>query len=370
MTEQANGLTHVPDGDLAWCHEAVQDVSRTFAITIDVLEEPTSSFVCVGYLVCRIADTIEDSSALSPAVKADLLGRYDRVLDPSDGFDVAAFADAVEPHVPDAESDDWAVVTNAPRVIETFERFSPGVREAIRPPTRELVGGMRAFVQRYADSGGIRIQSVAELEEYCYYVAGTVGHLVTNLHVHEAGGTRQDSAIRDASGARAVLDLDGTVADRLRATAEEFGLLLQLVNVAKDVYADYTDEDNVYLPAGWLDEVGTSQETVLRDDDAQEVASVVRRTAEHARSYLDDAQTYLETLSEVDHDAFEAWAIPFLLAVGTLRELSVRPADALTPGGVKISRAEVAAVVRAVTVDRSQSLAALRESVRNGQLHR
>ena len=29
------------DDDLAWCYEAVQGVSRTFAITIEELEEPT-----------------------------------------------------------------------------------------------------------------------------------------------------------------------------------------------------------------------------------------------------------------------------------------------------------------------------------------
>lgn len=348
MPDPVEELSTIPDEELAWCHEAVQDVSRTFAITIDVLEEPTSSYVCVGYLVCRIADTIEDSRTLSAPEKAFLLERFDRVLDPTREFDARAFEDALEPYVPPERTDDWVVVTNASRVNRTFDRLPPSVREAVVPPTRELLGGMKTFVQRHADSGGIRVRSVDELEEYCYYVAGTVGHLVTNLLVRE---------------------VDDRVADRLESTAEEFGLLLQLVNVAKDVHTDYADENSVYLPADWLDEVGVSQEEVLSGDNAPEVATVVRRTAEHARSYLDDAQAYLETLSEVDRNAFEAWAIPFLLAVGTLRELAVRPEDALTPEGVKISRREVTAVVRAVTTD-AGSLATLRESVRRGELAR
>lgn len=350
MTKQVDGLSAVPDRELAWCHEAVQDVSRTFALTIDVLEEPASSYICVGYLVCRIADTIEDSRSLSATEKAFLLDRYDRVLDPDQEYDADAFEEALEPYVPASQTDDWAVVTDSSRVLRTFDRLPPGVREAILPPTRELIGGMKTFVERYADSGGIRIRTGEELEEYCYYVAGTVGHLITNLLVREAGDRE---------------------ADQLGNNAVEFGLLLQLVNIAKDVYDDYTGENSVFLPADWLQEVGVSQEDVLARENAQEVVSVVRRTASHARTYLDDAQAYLEILTEVDGNAFEAWAIPFLLAVGTLRELLARPEDALSPEGVKISREEVAAVVQAVTTDaRSESLAALRESVQRGELAR
>ena len=42
-----------------------------------------------------------------------------------------------------------------------------------------MVRGMREFVTRYPQ--GIRIQTVEEYREYCFYVAGTVGHLLTGL---------------------------------------------------------------------------------------------------------------------------------------------------------------------------------------------
>jgi farnesyl-diphosphate farnesyltransferase len=163
---------------------------------------------------------------------------------------------------------------------------------------------------------------------------------------------------------------DEAVVERLEGTATGFGQLLQLVNVAKDVHVDYTEENSVYLPADWLDEVGVPQEAVLARDHRAAVASVVARTAEHARSSLDDAHAYLDALARVDRNAFAAFAVPFLLAVGTLRELSDRPGDALTPGGVTVSRDEVEAIVAAVTTDAGpESLAALRASVRRGTLH-
>ena len=349
---QQDERPRVDQADLQWCHESVQGVSRTFALTVDVLDEPMSSYICLGYLVCRIADTVEDASHIPATEQAELLRTYDAVLDPEEETPPETFANDVEPYLPDdAElTDDWAVVRDSPRVLRTFQSLPEDVQNAVVPPARELVQGMADFVERYEDHGGLRIQTRSELEEYCYYAAGTVGNLITNLV------TRHDVA-----------------ADRRRRlydTAEEFGLLLQLVNISKDVYDDYTAEDNVYLPAEWLSEVGVPQEEVIDDSHEASAASVVRRTAEFAGSFIDDAQTYLETVPLRDGNTLEAWAIPFLLAVGTLRELLSRPEDALSSKGVKISRQEVLAVVTEMSNGGSRdALDELRRDIAAGPYH-
>ncbi len=320
--------------DLEWCHEAADGVSRTFALTIDVLEEPMSSHICVGYLLCRIADTVEYARHIPPETQTALLRTYHAVLDPADPTGVEAFTEAVSGWIPDdgVREADWAVVSQTPRVVRTFERQPEGVKAAIRPPVLELVSGMATFVERYGDHGGLRLRTREELEEYCYYAAGTVGILITNLICREG---RPDGDREIAESAERTL----------YETAESFGLLLQLVNIAKDVYTDFREEDNVYLPAEWLDEAGIPQERVLETEHVEGSAAVVARTANHARSYLDDAQRYLEALPEVDGNRLAAWAIPYLLAVGTLRELSAHPEDAISEAGVKVSRSEVRAIV-------------------------
>jgi farnesyl-diphosphate farnesyltransferase len=209
---------------------------------------------------------------------------------------------------------------------------------------------MAMFVERYADDDGLRIETREELEEYCYYAAGTVGYLITNLV------TRGDVASERRR--------------RLYDTAEEFGLLLQLVNIAKDVYDDYTAENNVYLPAEWLDDAGVPQEEVVEPEHESAAAGVVSRVADHARGFLDDAQRYLETVPTTDGNTLAAWAIPFLLAVGTLRELSARPEDALSESDVKVTRQEVYAVVSAMTGDAGpETLADLREAISRQPFH-
>lgn len=342
--------THGSQGlaDRDWCYDAVQGVSRTFAITVDVLEEPMATYICVGYLLCRVPDTIEDANHIPPDEQARLLRRYEAVLDPERDVTATDFRGDVSPWLPDESqrSADWTVVAESERVVATFEDLPPGARAAVRPPVQELVAGMADFVERYADQGGLRIHTIEELEEYCWYAAGTVGDLITNL------------LARDVEDRRAEI---------LRANARGFALLLQLVNVAKDVSEDFREENNVYLPTTWLREHGVDPNDVSDPDNATAVGRVIRRVTRHAQSYMDDAQRYLEVAPEARGNRLAAWAIPFLLAVATSRELMDRPEDVVREGEVKISREEVMALVHRFThgdVDRDD-VAELRSHIAN-----
>jgi len=344
-------VTTVPPADLEWCFDAVEDVSRTFALTVEVLESPMSRHVCLGYLLCRVADTVEDANHLPPEEQVALLDTYEAALDPESDVSMGQFRSEVDEWLPPAaeRSDDWAVVARSPTVWATFRQEPAAVQSAVLPPVREMVGGMATFLERHADAGGLRLADRAELEEYCHYAAGTVGILITNL-----------------------LTRDGVAVDRSRElyeTAESFGLLLQLVNISKDVHADYTQENNVYLPAEWLAAEAVPPEGVIEPANRERAAAVVARTADHARSFLDDAQAYLEAVPLRHGNTLAAWSVPYLLSVGTLRELGARPADALTAEGVSISRAEVLAVVQAAREGGRADLAGLRERIAREPYH-
>jgi len=333
---------------LDWCHEVVQDVSRTFALTIEALEEPMASRICVGYLLCRVADTVEDSTSIPPREQASLLRTYDAVLDPEGNATPADFRAEVAEYVPDDPDADWTVVAETPRVFAAFDSLDADAREAIRPTVREMATGMASFVERYEDAGGLRIQSPDELEEYCWYVAGTVGELVTELL---AGDATTDEA------------------EAMRENARSFALLLQLVNVAKDVRPDYREENNVYLPATWLDEHGLDPEEVAEPSNASRVGSVVERVTDRARGYVDGAQRWLEVMPTSSGNTLAAWTVPFLLAVGTMRELRERPGDVVADGDVKVSREEVAAVLERVYGDFDRAaIGTLRERIATRQL--
>ena len=46
MTDQPMDLSSVPQPDLEWAHTSIQNVSRTFAITIEILDDPMASYIC------------------------------------------------------------------------------------------------------------------------------------------------------------------------------------------------------------------------------------------------------------------------------------------------------------------------------------
>ncbi|MFC4248835.1 phytoene/squalene synthase family protein [Natribaculum luteum] len=337
------------NADLEWCYEAVHGVSRTFSITVDRLEEPMARHICLGYLLCRIADTIEDAGHIPPETQTELLSTYNRLLDPDDPLAVETFVADVEPWLPEERNDDWEVVAQTPRVLRAFEALDDEPREIMRDPVRELVDGMAMFTDRYAEEGGLRLQTLDELEEYCWYAAGTVGTLITGL------------VARGASPERA---------SELRDNARSFALLLQLVNIAKDVESDYREENNVYLPAEWLAEEDVDVDRVVDEDNHSGVTNVVRRVTGRAESYLDDAQRYLEVLPEHRGNTLSAWAIPYLLAVGTLRELRERPEDVVETGNVKVSRAEVYTLLQQFETGVSRSgLEDLRTTMAQRPLH-
>lgn len=335
------------DGDLEWCYGVVQDVSRTFALTVAELDEPMARDICVGYLLCRIADTVEDATHIPPAEQSALLACYGRVLDSESEVGVERFREEVAEWIPDDPDDDWQVVEQAPRVVRTFEQLPADAREAMRPPVRELVDGMEMFVDRYEDEGGLRLQTVEELEEYCWYAAGTVGTLVTGLLVDDA---------------------NRGVRETLRENARSFALLLQLVNVAKDVAVDYEEENNVYLPQELLAEHDLTP-TDIDGGDSDAFGPVIRTVVERAEGYLDGAQAWLGAMPETRGNTLSAWAIPYLLAVGTIRELKQRPADVIENGGVKVTRAEVRALLATFATDPDPSVADLRRRIERQPLH-
>ena len=77
--------------DREFCHAILPKVSRTFALGIRLLPTPLKEAVRTSYLLCRIADTIEDATLLPSTRKGELLGDFRQALDHSD-HDHAALA--------------------------------------------------------------------------------------------------------------------------------------------------------------------------------------------------------------------------------------------------------------------------------------
>ncbi len=204
--------------------------SRTFALAIPLLPQPTAREVTVAYLLFRIADTFEDASVLwqRPQQIAALDQFVELVREPSvEKAEELAAAWLADP--PTDHSGYLELLGNTPRVFEAYLGFSPSAREIIERHTIRTAQGMASVVERTGDDGVLRLADIQDLRDYCYIVAGIVGELLTDLFILDSAAL-------------------GPVADYLSERAALFGEGLQLVNILKDSSSDATEGRN-YLPA-------------------------------------------------------------------------------------------------------------------------
>lgn len=297
------------------------DVSRTFAISIRFLPGTLGRAVLTAYLLCRIADTVEDDNSTSPERRGDLLDAFLRALDDRDA------AEAFPALAKDLKGDaaHLALVARTDLVLVLFRTLPPRTRERVAHWVREMGLGMAKFVRQYPK--GIRIQTLVEYREYCYYVAGTVGCMLTELwHEHAPAVGKVEF-------------------DRLWAKCQAFGEALQTVNILKDIAWDAQHENAIYIPADDLAAHGSGHDTLLSPEHLEHNHKAVLRFIDLARTDLDQA---LEYILLIPRRAFRIRAfcvLPLLFAYATLRDLSGSRAMLIKGGQVKISRREVKALM-------------------------
>ncbi len=304
--------------DRAFCEDMLPKVSRTFAVCIRLLPRDLEHAVLVAYLLCRVADTLEDSASLMPQEKARLLEVFGKCLE-RDGSDAGLLRDTFESY----ESDEELLAREADTVLAEFRRLPQEQQDAVRPWVKEMCTGMADFAGRTsATSDNESIATVEDLERYCYYVAGTVGHLLTDLfQQHTPHPTAKQS-------------------DRMNSLATSFGLGLQLTNIIKDV-ADDRRRGQSFLPRQLCRDAGISPAEIQDRAYVGESKQVLLLLISKAKGHLCDALRYSTALPRRHYGIRKFCLTSLFFAVATLR-LADRDPRLLDPDkNVKISRAQV-----------------------------
>ena len=201
--------------DLAYQAAILRGVSRTFALNIPQLPDALRDVVGNVYALCRIADTIEDEPALSPAQKRAFSERFIEVV--TGRRDAAAFSRELGPLLSSSSTGhERDLVANTARIVRITGSLGAAQRRAVERCVRIMSRGMAEF-QQHASAAGLR--DVPHLNRYCYCVAGVVGETLTELfcdYSAEIGGRREE----------------------LLPLSVSFGQGLQMVNILKDVWED------------------------------------------------------------------------------------------------------------------------------------
>jgi farnesyl-diphosphate farnesyltransferase len=300
--------------DLEFCARMLPRVSRTFAPSIQNLPPGLCEPVCIAYLLCRTVDTIEDDRRLARAQRVALFDAFDGAL-ASAAAGHAQTPCVFEEMAQAAQVDQGAnreLCVSAGAVFRAFAALPPAQRRVIEPRVLEMSTGMREYSGRADAAGGIRLHDVEDLERYCYYVAGTVGELLTDLFLLEC-------------------PVEPARSRELLARATRFGAGLQLVNILKDVGED-AERGDVFLPGEPAREHGVDVGRLLNPDGRAGGLALLRSVARLAHQYLATAEEYtlLWPFTRAGREVRLFCAGPLALAFGTLQQIELGH-DALLP---------------------------------------
>ena len=273
--------------------------SRTFALAIPELPQPTRREVEIAYLLFRIADTFEDATRWPPAMKAKALADFERLLDPANAAQAGPLARAWSSSPPVDHEGYVELLGETVAVLEALASLRPEAQQVIRSYVARTSAGMAEYAGR---PGTLQLGSVQELRDYCYVVAGIVGEMLTELFILGRPGLVSQGAY-------------------LNARARWFGEGLQLTNILKDAGGDAV-EGRIFLPEG---------------KEVDEIFAVAREDLRQAEEYVRCLEGAGAPKGIV---AFNA--LPVLLAWGTLDRV-----EAKGPGA-KLSRPEVIHLVTAM----------------------
>ena len=307
------------DSDIAYQEKVLQGVSRTFALTIPRLPDPLRNVVGNAYLLCRITDTIEDEPSLSAEQKQGFSERFIRVVAGQEGAE--PFASELGALLSSSTTEDeHDLIANTDRVIRITHGFQPTQRGFLERCVTIMAQGMSEFQQNATPDG---LNDLPDLNRYCYYVAGVVGEMLTELfcdYSTEINKRRED----------------------LLALSVSFGQGLQMTNILKDMWDDRR-RGACWLPRDVFHAAGYDLRALSSGEPNPAFVKGLFELVAIARHHLANALRFITLIPrhETGIRLHCLWALG--MAVLTLRRIHATPAFR-SGQEVKISRRSVWAV--------------------------
>ncbi|XP_036356141.1 LOW QUALITY PROTEIN: squalene synthase-like [Octopus sinensis] len=200
-------------GDQKICFDLLAKTSRSFGGVIQSLNKELSLPVAIFYLVLRALDTIEDDTSIDLELRKVMLKEFPtRLSDPS----------FVYPQSNGSEILQMFPMLNLKFHVQISREYlllDDSYRRVIVRVCEQMARGMCEYMDR-------GVNTLAEWDEYCYYVAGLVGMGLSALFVGVSG---EDDRLNQ------------------KQLWNSMGLFLQKTNIIRD-YAEDLSENRAFWP--------------------------------------------------------------------------------------------------------------------------
>ena len=266
------------------------------------MREPVS----LAYLLARASDTLADTEGLGAELRHEMLLGFGEILH---GADRAAWLVKLSDEVIPCQhhQGEKSLLKMMDEVFARFHDFKDEQgHAAILKVMDHILHGQRLDIERFELGQSTRLTQDAELEEYCFLVAGCVGEFWTEI------------------GYISLPKFSSIEAERLKSMGINYGKGLQLINILRDLPCDLK-QGRCYLPG-------------VDPSDRDAMMAEAARWRARARAYLSDGQEYAKSLKLRRTRA--ATALPGLIGESTLDLLDHASWEELEKG-VKVTRRDV-----------------------------
>jgi farnesyl-diphosphate farnesyltransferase len=247
-------------------------ISSSFYLSSKLLPSDIQPINVILYLMARAADTIEDCK-LEIDEKREYFGIYKRILNDEEP-DKNALSKMAESKHADLSKQENDLIISMPEIMSKLSNLNEGIKGMITAEITEMMTGMEEFLER-------RILTFEDQNEYCHYVAGTVGEALTNLY-YVNGNISKDVM-------------------NLLNENENFALALQKVNMIRGIKDDYNNKNKkeanrVYVPQTLLDSSGAGIDDLFNPTFKEKSLIILEELVVDCKKHFKDSIEYLTTI--------------------------------------------------------------------------
>ena len=286
---------------LDYCKWALQSVSRSFALTIPLVEEALLAPIMVGYLEARILDTFEDDIGkrhVSLEERVHAMNAIMEILERPDSQMAKRKAKELA-----REAEDWVqdehyrgLVKNFDKVLTVHRSLDERTKASMVRWMHEMNAGMQKYLQQ-------PVYSFEDLNEYCYFVAGTPSGFLTELI-----RTRAKKLTPKASQV-------------LQDNERDFGLFLQKVNIIRDFREDILQNEKIFWPGYLFDKHQLEPQELLDPTHEKQAMEMLNAMVDNAIAHVTPVHDYLTAVPDEYAGFRQGAAINFAMGVATLGEV-------------------------------------------------
>ncbi|MGM0602942.1 MAG: squalene/phytoene synthase family protein [Bacillota bacterium] len=306
------------EDSLKFCRDILSKVSRSFALTIPMLDDVIQDEVLVTYLQDRILDNFEDEVEGIEFEKRKMLMDTVCSIFSAEDYDREKDFLTIEKNSSFIQKKPLRELNqNIREVYTAYNNFDDQIKDFSHKWLVEMNKGMQKYLQK-------EVETFSELDEYCYYVAGTVGGFLTDLIIFK-------------------LDLDGTEKEVLHENFNEAGLFLQKVNLIRDIKDDLENRAKHFWP---LKDLGIT-EAELRDIEKQNKSlRALDKMLADVLEHIESLVRYYKALPDELSGYRKFFAVNNALGIATIEKLKDNKKVFYGRKPVKVSKIEFLKIIK------------------------